>query len=41
MEAVGNWAERRNIAYSGYADLAAQADVINLLAECVEKVNAD
>jgi long-chain acyl-CoA synthetase len=41
MEAVGNWAERRNIAYSGYADLAAQADVINLLADCVEKVNAD
>jgi long-chain acyl-CoA synthetase len=25
MEAVGNWAERRNIGYSGYADLAADA----------------
>ena len=41
MEAVGNWAERRNIAYSGYADLAAQNDVIDLIADCVEKVNAD
>ena len=41
MEAVGNWAERRNIAYSGYADLAAQTDVIHLIADCVEKVNAD
>ena len=25
MGAVGNWAERRGIAYSGYTDLAAQA----------------
>jgi long-chain acyl-CoA synthetase len=41
MEAVGNWAERRNIAYSGYTDLAAQADVYQLIADCVEKVNAD
>lgn len=41
MDAVGNWAERRNIAYSGYTDLAAQADVYQLIAECVEKVNAD
>lgn len=41
MEAVGNWAERRNIAYSGYTDLAAQSDVYQLIADCVEKVNAD
>ncbi|WP_151448833.1 AMP-dependent synthetase/ligase [Lacisediminimonas profundi] len=41
MEAVGNWAERRNIAYSGYTDLAAQEAVYDLIAECVEKVNAD
>ncbi len=41
MEAVGNWAERRNLAYSGYADLAGQPDVIDLIADCVEKVNAD
>ncbi len=24
MEAVGNWAERRNLAYAGYTDLAAR-----------------
>jgi long-chain acyl-CoA synthetase len=41
MEAVGNWAERRNLPYSGYADLAGQEAVYALIAECVEKVNAD
>lgn len=41
MEAVGNWAERRGIAYSGYTDLAAQPAVYDLIANCVEKVNAD
>jgi long-chain acyl-CoA synthetase len=41
MEAVGNWAERRGIAYSGYTDLAANRQVYELVKECVEKVNAD
>ena len=41
MEAVGNWAERRNLAYSGYTDLAAKAEVLALVRECVEKVNRD
>ncbi|HZW22966.1 AMP-dependent synthetase/ligase [Noviherbaspirillum sp.] len=41
MEAVGNWAERRGIAYSGYTDLAGKAETYELIAECVEKVNAD
>ena len=41
MEAVGNWAERRNLPYSGYTDLASQSAVYELVAECVEKVNAD
>ncbi len=41
MEAVGNWAERRNIAYAGYTDLAAHESSYTLLRECVEKVNAD
>jgi long-chain acyl-CoA synthetase len=41
FDAVGNWAERRNLAYSGYTDLAAQAPVYELVRECVEKVNAD
>jgi long-chain acyl-CoA synthetase len=41
MDAVGNWAERRGIAYSGYTDLAGKREVYDLIAECVEKVNAD
>jgi long-chain acyl-CoA synthetase len=41
MGAVGNWAERRNIAYSGYTDLAQKAEVYNLILDCVEKANAE
>jgi long-chain acyl-CoA synthetase len=41
MAAIGNWAERHNIAYSGYADLASQAAVCELVRECVDKVNRD
>jgi long-chain acyl-CoA synthetase len=39
--AVGNWAERRGLAYSGYTDLAAKDEVYNLIQECVEQVNTD
>jgi long-chain acyl-CoA synthetase len=38
---VGNWAERRGIAYSGYTDLAAKHEVYELIRECVERVNAE
>jgi long-chain acyl-CoA synthetase len=41
MEAVGNWAERRNLAYAGYVDLAAHPQVLELMRDCVQKVNAD
>ncbi len=41
FDAVGNWAERRNLNYSGYTDLAQKPEVYQLLGECVEKVNAD
>lgn len=41
IEAVGNWAERQNLAYSGYTDLSARVEVYDLLQECVETVNAD
>ena len=41
MEAVGNWAERRTISYSGYTDLAAHPQAYELIRDCVEKVNAD
>ena len=40
-EAVGNWAQQRNLWYSGYADLAGKAEVHDLIAECVAKVNRD
>ena len=41
MEAVGNWAEKRNLPYAGYTDLASRPEVYELIRECVEKVNAD
>jgi long-chain acyl-CoA synthetase len=41
FDAVGNWAERRNLPYAGYTDLAQKPEVYALIKECVEKVNAD
>ncbi len=41
FEAVGNWAERQNLPYAGYTDLAAKKEVLELVRECVERVNAD
>lgn len=41
LEAVGNWAERRGLAYSGYTDLAQQPAVYDLIQQCVEEVNED
>jgi long-chain acyl-CoA synthetase len=41
FEAVGNWAEKRNLPYAGYTDLASKPQVLELVRECVEKVNAD
>ena len=41
MEAVGNWAERRGLPYSGYVDLTTQEPVRDLIRECIEKANAD
>jgi long-chain acyl-CoA synthetase len=41
FEAVGNWAERRNLPYAGYTDLAGKPEVREVIRECVEKVNAD
>jgi long-chain acyl-CoA synthetase len=40
-DAIGNWAEKRNMPYAGYTDLAAKDEVYDLVRECVEKVNAD
>jgi long-chain acyl-CoA synthetase len=41
MEAVGNWAERRGLPYTGYTDLAGKDEVYALIADCVAQVNAD
>lgn len=41
FDAVGNWAERRNLPYAGYTDLAQKTEVYQLIKECVESVNAD
>ena len=41
INAVGDWAERRNLGYAGYTDLAAKSEVYELVRECIEKVNLD
>jgi long-chain acyl-CoA synthetase len=41
FDAVGNWAERRNLPYAGYTDLAQKPEVYQLIQDCVQKVNAD
>jgi len=40
VQAVGDWAERRGIPYSGYTDLAAKPQVCDLVRECIEQMNA-
>ncbi len=39
LEAVGNWAERNNIAYASYQELAAHPEVYKVIKEHVEAVN--
>jgi len=41
FDAVGNWAEHRNLPYAGYTDLAQKPEVYQLIKDCMEKVNAD
>ncbi len=41
LEAVGDWAERRGIAYSGYTDLAGRTEVYDLVRDAIGEVNAD
>jgi long-chain acyl-CoA synthetase len=41
LEAVGNWAERRGIAYGSFQELSADDRVYALIGECIAKVNAD
>ena len=41
FEAVGNWAERQGLPYAGYVDLASKPEVLAMMKDCVEQVNAD
>jgi long-chain acyl-CoA synthetase len=41
LEAVGDWAERRNLAYASYQELAAADAVYDLVQGCIEQVNRD
>lgn len=40
LTTVGNWAERRNLAYTSFQDLSAKREVRRLIAEQVGEVNA-
>jgi long-chain acyl-CoA synthetase len=40
-EVVGDWATRRGIPYTTYADLSARPEVRDLVGEAVESANAD
>ncbi|MBL8472126.1 MAG: AMP-binding protein [Rhodocyclaceae bacterium] len=39
--AAGDWAERRGIAFSGYADLAGKPQVLELIRGCIDRANAE
>ena len=41
VENVGKWAERRQLAYTTYTDLAQKPEVYELIAREVERVNRD
>jgi long-chain acyl-CoA synthetase len=41
LGAVGNWAERRGLAYTSYSELAAKPEVYELVRESIEQVNRD
>ena len=41
LQAVGNWAERNNIAYASYQELAANLKVLEIIRDHIETVNRD
>ncbi len=41
LTAVGNWAERHNIAYASYQELAGHPEVYRMMGEHVDQVNRD
>jgi long-chain acyl-CoA synthetase len=40
VDAVGNWADKQGLSYTGYADLAAHDEVYGLVAEVIAHANA-
>ncbi|PID45276.1 MAG: long-chain fatty acid--CoA ligase [Proteobacteria bacterium] len=41
LEAVGNWAERNNVPYASYQELAGNEHVYQMMLESIEQVNKD
>jgi long-chain acyl-CoA synthetase len=41
LAAVGNWAERHHLPYTGYTDLASKTEVYELVRDCIARVNRD
>jgi long-chain acyl-CoA synthetase len=41
LDAVGNWAERKNIPYASYQELARHPDVYGMMVRNIEQVNQD
>ena len=41
LDAVGNWAERNNIAYASYLELAGHPEIYRMMLENIEQVNRD
>ncbi|WP_119422617.1 AMP-binding protein [Desertibaculum subflavum] len=41
LGAVGSWAERHNLPYTSYTDLAQRPEVYQLIQGCIEQVNRD
>ena len=41
LDAVSNWAERNNISYASYQELAAHPQVYGLVKDCIGQVNED
>lgn len=41
LDAVGNWAERNNISYASYQELAARPEVYKMMEDSVRQTNAD
>jgi long-chain acyl-CoA synthetase len=40
LAAVGYWADKQSISYTGHADLASRHEVYGLISDCIGKVNA-